>query len=109
MCPDWPTMQDSAFDLLNKLCRGNPGAAVVLYQIFLTVPDAYNLLQEIDAVGWGGARIWEIYKDACREDSDAFVRLVKRMNSMNELCRLDGGQNLPSMISGKPMTSHWER
>jgi hypothetical protein len=80
MCPDRPTTRDLAFDLMTKLSRGNPGAAVVLYQIFLHDPEPYERLRDIEGLGWSGARIWQLYRDDCGEDIDAFVRLVKDKN-----------------------------
>jgi hypothetical protein len=77
MCLSRPTRRDLVA-LLNKLSRGHPEAATVLHQIFLNDPDAYTLFHEIEGLGWDGAHIWEAYKDVCREDLDAFVRLVKR-------------------------------
>ena len=77
MCPSRPTTRDLAFALLNQLSRGHPGAAVALYQVFLKRSDAYDILLAIEALGWDGPHIWEAYKDVCREDLDAFVRLIK--------------------------------
>ncbi len=72
-----PTERDLAFGLMTKLSRGNPGAAVVLYQIFLNDPNPYQRMLDIDCLGWNGPSIWKLYKDGCREDATAFVRLVK--------------------------------
>jgi hypothetical protein len=77
MCPNRPTTRDLAFALMGKLSRGNPGAAIVVYKIFLNEPDGYQVLLDVDGLGWEGAHIWEAYKDVCREDLDALVRLVK--------------------------------
>ena len=77
--PDKPTLcpEDSVLELVKKLSCGNPGAVLILYKIVGRHRDPYSLLLDMDDLELAGSRIWEAYKDVCREDLEEFVRRVR--------------------------------
>ncbi len=64
-------------DVVEKLGCGNPGAICVLFQIISWNRDPYDLLLDMDDLELAGSRIWEAYKDICREDLEDFTRHVR--------------------------------
>jgi hypothetical protein len=79
MRPDKPTLcpEDSVFELVKKLSCGNPGAVLILCKIASEDRDPYDLFFELDDLNSVGSRIWEVYKDTCREDFEDFVQRVR--------------------------------
>ncbi len=79
MCPDRAKLclEDSVLDLVTKLSCGNPGAVLVLCEIVGRDHNPYGLLLAMDDMELAGSRIWEAYKDICREDLEELVRRVR--------------------------------
>ena len=72
-----PRLEDSSMELVRKLGCGNPGAVLILYKIVGRHRDPYSLLLDVDDLELAGSRIWEAYKDVCREDLEELVRRVR--------------------------------
>ena len=79
MWPDKPTpcLEDSVLELVRKLSCGNPGAVLILCKIVGRHRDPYSLLLDMDDLELTGSRVWEAYKDLCREDLEELVRRVR--------------------------------
>ena len=67
---------DTAVTAVVKMAEGNPGAVMVLAQMFnkgaKIDPDSalggFGPVLDLDALGIYGSRIWMLYKDVCGED-----------------------------------------
>ena len=70
---------DNSSDVIFKLAQGNPGAISVLLQLIKKLGEMKSIifflsLEELDL---RGSKIWEIYKDHCKEDIDMFIDHIK--------------------------------
>jgi hypothetical protein len=79
MCPGRMRLclQDSILDMVEKMSCGYPGAILVLQKLIARDCDPYGLLLDLDSLDVVGSRIWEAYKDICREDLEDFVRRIR--------------------------------
>ena len=81
--PDDPTarpkveLEDTMFDVINKISEGVPGAIVGITQLMQADEAGFMLLLGLDDMNIRGSQIWEAYKYLYKEDGKKFAEAVK--------------------------------
>jgi hypothetical protein len=77
-------MNMSVMDALVEMSEGNPGAATVLAQIMQRaeeidpdIPMNIIPIMMMDDMGIYGSRIWQFYKDFCKEDIPNLLAVLR--------------------------------
>lgn len=72
-------LEDSYFDAVVKMAKGNPGAATVLVEILKKEHGTITILH-LDDLQIRGWKIWYAFKDYCHQDLDKFISCVNEKN-----------------------------
>ena len=75
-------MADKKMDMMSRLSGNNPGALKVMASLRY-YRDWIDMLKWLDKNGYRGDKLWELYKDICKEDIFILGQLI-RVNLFKE-------------------------